>query len=450
MPEFSIPARAETTPTSLWVTITGAAFTSTILLGPSPTPTPPPAASSSPSRGTVIGAIVGSIFGFLLLLFLIWAFVRTSRSNWVPHDRGSIDEVYVANPNVAPAIEKEGAPACRVFGIFGELEKLRSLVNDRPTELAVTTFLVNTSLVQMSKTYFLVPTRDTVPSGSIFLGSIIKSPYSPELSINGKNSHLLSALEVIETRLVDTSQQLSKSGKGKTGVWAEFLGGMGIGADISGTWDNTEESTYKFSELITKTISPSLSEIQAIFKEPEVQQCLKDSRFRNNLYMIIGIKIARGADVAISRIRARGGNLNFGIDMTPFGVPIKVGPEFELSREVGHSVEEKHTNDFVFAYRLREIRYRRKTVEDQREYRKGDLMGAGQRNKNGTDGDESTAGVGAEVGLEDMKVDQEEEAELIGLGNGDVDGDGWAADTTSAVDEDGEEVQFVLLEDDDD
>ncbi|PVH73168.1 hypothetical protein DL98DRAFT_57962 [Cadophora sp. DSE1049] len=102
MPDFLITARADATPTSHWVTIPGATFTSTILLGPSPAPTPPPTASSSPSRGTVIGAVVGSIFGFLLVLFLVWAFVRTSRADWVPRRRGSIDEVYIANPNVAP------------------------------------------------------------------------------------------------------------------------------------------------------------------------------------------------------------------------------------------------------------------------------------------------------------------------------------------------------------
>ena len=300
----------------------------------------------------------------------------------------------------------------------------------------------------MSKTYFLVPTRDTLPSGPIFLGSIIKSPRSPELSINGKKSPLLSALEVDETRLIDSSRQLTKGQNGKAGVWVEFLGGIGIGAEVSGNWDNTEQSTYKFSELITKTISPSLSEIQAIFREPDVQKCLKDSRFRDNLYMITGIKIARGADVAISKIRARGGNLNFGVDMTPFGVPIKVGPQVELSREMGQSLEEKHTSDFVFAYRLREIRYRRRTVEDQREYRKGDLMGAGPKKKEGQD--DSKNSVGAEVGLKEMKVDQDEEAELVGLGSGDVDGDIWDADTTSAVDEDGEEVHCVLLEYDDD
>lgn len=285
--------------------------------------------------------------------------------------------------------------------------------------------------LDMSKTYFLVLTRDTPPSGPIFLGSIIKSPRSPELSINGKKSPLLSNLEVHESTLTDSSRSLTKNGKSKTGVWAEFLNGTGISAEVSGTWDTVSSSTYKFSALITRTISPSLSEIQAIFQEPGLQQTIKDSRFRDNLYMITGIKIARGAEVAIEKIKKRGGNLNFGVDWTPFGVPIKVGPDVGIEREIGQGLEEKHTSDFVFAYRLREIRYRRKTVEEQKEYLKGDLMGVGKERS------------------EKALAELEEEAELVGLGGGDVKGDAWEGDATEAVDEDGEDVICVMLDEED-
>ncbi|KAL2067622.1 hypothetical protein VTL71DRAFT_15718 [Oculimacula yallundae] len=301
----------------------------------------------------------------------------------------------------------------------------------------------------MSKTYFLVPTRDTPPNGPIFLGSIIKSPRSPELSVNGKTSPLLSALDVVVTKVIDSSRQITHNGKGKTGVWVEFLSGMGIGAEVSGNWDDIEQSTYKFDELITQTIAPSFAEIVAIFNEPDVQQFLKDSRFRDNLYMITGIKIARGADIAVSKIKSKGGNFNFGIDTTPFGVPIKIGPDVEISKEAGQSYEEKHTDDFVFAYRLREIRYRKKAVEDQREYRKGDLLGAGPRKKN----EEQEVGVGPGVQKGPQETPQDEvvaEAELVGLGKNDVDGDAWDADTALTVDDDGDEVHCVLLEDDED
>src|SRR6266487_3370675 len=165
----------------------------------------------------------------------------------------------------------------------------------------------------MSKTYFLAPTRDSPPSGPISLGSIISSPRFPELSLNGKNSPALKALQIEETSVSETARQLVTSGRGKAGVWTEFLGGiLGIGDDISGNWDNTNIATYKFQEMLTRTISPDAATVKALFDEPTIQQSIRDSRFRANLYMITGVKIARGADVAISKIRAKGGNLYFG------------------------------------------------------------------------------------------------------------------------------------------
>lgn len=285
----------------------------------------------------------------------------------------------------------------------------------------------------MSKTYFLAPTRDSPPNGPIFLGSIIKSPRSPEITLNGKKSPILKTLEILETSLSNSTRQLSKTSNGKSGVWAEFIDGMGIGGEISGNWDNSEIATYKFDELITRTIAPDLEEVDLMFKEPSIQKAIKDSRFRDNLYMITGIKIARGADVAIEKIRSRGGNLHFGIDATPAGVPLKVGPDITVSKGSSQGLTERHTNDFVFAYRLREIAYVRKEVREQKEYVKGDLMG--------TDGKERE---------EEAENDgSKDEAQLSGLRKTDVQADAWDLDTVPTVDDDGEEVVCVLFEEDD-
>ncbi|CZR60298.1 uncharacterized protein PAC_10194 [Phialocephala subalpina] len=283
------------------------------------------------------------------------------------------------------------------------------------------------------KTYFLVPTRDSPPSGPIFLGSIIKSPRSPELCINSKTSPLLTSLEIHEKITTDETRHLYRDSKGKVSLFAEFLSGLPLGLDASvGTnWDNGEFAKYAFKELVTKQIFPSQGEIALIFKDEAIQGAIKDSRFRDNLYMITGVKIARGADVLIGKLRERGGNLHFGADLTPVSVPIKVGPDLDVTRGHGQSVEEKHAGEFVFAYRLREIKYRRRKVEEQREYLKGDLFGHNE-------------GKGWGKG---EKVEVEEEAELIGLGSGDVGVEDWDAEDVEAVDDDGEEVRCVVFED---
>lgn len=312
------------------------------------------------------------------------------------------------------------------------LDRVRAETKSRDSNDICTTTFSPTSYLTMSKTYFLAPTRDSKPSGPIFLGSIIKSPRSPEISLNGKKSPLLKDLEVSESTITNASYNIFQTRKGKVGIWAEFIQGSGIGGNISGNWDNAEVTSFKFDELVTRTIAPESLEVRAMFKDDNIQMAMKNSRFRDNLYMVTGIKIARGADVAISKIRAKGGNLHFGIDGSASGIPLTIGPDVSVHSSKGQGLKERHDEEFVFAYRLREIVYVRKEVKDQKEYRKGDLMGHGRGKK-----------------AENDWVD-EFEAELQGLRKDDVRPDAWDFDVLPAVDDDGTEVSCVRIEDDDD
>ncbi|OWP01860.1 hypothetical protein B2J93_4710 [Marssonina coronariae] len=310
MPDFPITARADPTPASRWVTIVGATYTSVVLLGDVPTPTPAPVASSSPSKGTVIGAATGSIVGFLLLLMLLWYCIRRSRTEWISHSRrNSVEEVFIANPNVAP---------------------VRLHVVDEHTEFTATKVVID------------------------------------------------------RTQKFDRFK-LSRPSKKRERP-----------AEASRTWEDVVSSTSFFS-LITRTISPSLSDTKFTFNEEAVQQSIKHSQFRANLFIVTGFKISRGAEVAVESVKERGGNLNLGIDITPFALPIKVGPVVGAKRDVGEKVEEKHGSNFVYSHQLGEIRYKRKTLEEQKGYLKGNLTAVGRERK--------------EEALDGL----EEEAEWVGL-----------------------------------
>lgn len=287
----------------------------------------------------------------------------------------------------------------------------------------------------MSKAYFLAPTRDTPPKGPIFLGSIITAPRSPELSVNGKKSPFLTTLDITTSSLTDSTRILFKTGDGKAGVWAEFIQGVGVGGKASVNWNDAEMAKYKFEELITKTISPEFPEIVTAFAEPSVQQAIKDSRFRDNVYMITGIKSAKGAEVAISKIKARGKNFQFGIDTTPAGFPLKFGPEFEMNKGEGEGLTEKHSKEqeFVFAYRLREITYKRKKVGEQKEYLKGDLQGHGQNKGEEVKRDES-------LDVPELEEWKGEEETLKAMG----------IETKEAVDDDEKAVLIIPLEEEED
>lgn len=289
----------------------------------------------------------------------------------------------------------------------------------------------------MGKTYFIVPSYDTPASGPITLGSIIASPRFPEVYLNGNTSSSIQKLPINETSVVDWSHMISNSQQTKVGIWAKFLQSFGVGGDMSVEWDKSETASYRFDKLITRTILPDADHIRTAFEDPKVQEYIKNSRFRGNVYMIVGLKIACGAEIAISKMRAKGINLNLGVDMMPFnGVPLQVGPELGLTNKKAAETSFRQPTDFVFAYRLREIVYKKKAVVSQKDYLKGDLMGVGQ----------------GKLSEDEDADDSQGELELLGLKKSDVAAEEWEFEGDQAMEDDGEVCECVSMnaESDDD
>jgi len=118
--------------------------------------------------------------------------------------------------------------------------------------------------------------------------------------------------------------------------------------------------------------------------------------------------------------------------MTAAGVPIKVGPDFSIERAVGQGLTEHHNSDFVFVYRLRELVYKRKVFQAQREYAKGDLMGVGEGKEEQVEEDDDTKG----------------EIELSGLNGEDLQAEEWELEPNSVVDDDDEDCICVSMDED--
>lgn len=233
------------------------------------------------------------------------------------------------------------------------------------------------------KTYYLAPTRDCPPSGPIALGNVILSPRSPEVSLCDPKSEFLLDLvkDSFTTTEIGTSRTVKNERNISPNVFAKFMSFSGIGGDIGYDRGREKSATYSFTKLTTITINPSLAAMQGLFQEPAIQQTIRDSKFRKNLYMITGVQIAHGAEFVISQARKRGQHLHVQADLTAAGPPIGVGVGLDVTSSQSQEAQGKVESDFVFAYRLREILYRRKRVENIRDIRDGDLMHEGERSK---------------------------------------------------------------------
>ncbi len=286
----------------------------------------------------------------------------------------------------------------------------------------------------MGKTYFLAPSRDCPPSGPIALGSIIESPRTPEIALNNRNSMVVHQLSSAAQYVVEQSAKRDISGRScfTANVWANFLSFSGLGGGAGSHHSRDKSISYEFESLISKTISPDTSTIQTIFAEPGVQASLRESRFKANLYMIIGVQIAKGTNYIIAKARERGEHLHLSADlMAAAGVPVSVGGGVQNGRRSSQTTSGRIENEFVFAYRLREIVYKRKVLKGQKEHSKGDLLGKGERKEE-----------------EPVAQEGEYSAELLDLKPEDSDlPEQWGMDGDIETASDGEEYQCVSVTD---
>jgi hypothetical protein len=93
-----------------------------------------------------------------------------------------------------------------------------------------------------------------------------------------------------------------------------------------------------------------------------------------NLYMVTGVKIARGGEGTHRELQAFGSNIQGGTNAFGAYVPVEVGEQLNYSRATHYNQNFGSAGDFVFAYRIREIFYKSGTLKT-REYNKGAVLG---------------------------------------------------------------------------
>lgn len=215
--------------------------------------------------------------------------------------------------------------------------------------------------------------------------------------------------------------------KGVIRVWARFLQVVGIDAEASVKWDRSNGEIYKFEKLDTKFIDPGPAFVKESVLAPAVEEFIRQNNFKKPVYMITGVKIARGADVALTRSRESGTHLRAGVDGTTAGAPATAGPEVTISSTNSETTRFGESFDFVFAYRLREIYYEKGQVK-HKECNKGALQGT----------DDGSPEKADETSLSSPSL------EISGLAEEDVSGEDLAIREDLAVDEDdGEECAII-------
>jgi hypothetical protein len=226
------------------------------------------------------------------------------------------------------------------------------------------------------KTYILAPNFDIPAEGpnAMTLGHIISDPTTPDIALN-KSTVAPFPADVFPTSIskpgwTGTICQIRSK---KFGIWARFLESIGLGGEISSS--RNTDSYFEFESLETKYFNPTDDYVKESMKSEGVHRFIKAGRYKKPVYMITGLKIARGASALGSETSSHGGSGKFGFDGTATGIPVTVGPEVELSSAKTNAVSFTGATGFAFAIRLQEISYTKGLEIVRREFTEGVVLG---------------------------------------------------------------------------
>jgi len=197
------------------------------------------------------------------------------------------------------------------------------------------------------------------PGGSISLGQILVKPFEPSTPLLLPRP-LPIAEETIERTYQDSVQLAYTTSFNKSfGLWAE-LALLPVTAEVVPGMHKSKSESWHFDRLETEIMAPRLVDVKTAMGQDEVVRELNRSKFnfKKRLYMVTGVRIARGARLLRRDSTGIGGEIKVGLDLTAFtAAPISAGPKISVSRTkgTGHSFEE--ASDFVYAYRVCEIHY---------------------------------------------------------------------------------------------
>ncbi|KAI2484611.1 hypothetical protein Ptr902_03551 [Pyrenophora tritici-repentis] len=237
--------------------------------------------------------------------------------------------------------------------------------------------------MSFTKTYFLCPTSDFIyppPTGPLCLGSIIRSTSAPQYPLNKASVVTVSDASppVVETdwkKTVSTEKGLG------LGVYAQFLqlatGGLHFGPEVNVEHSNKTANTFAFDTVTTLSFEPTQEYVEEAVKAPAVRTWLREPRQKfalvNELFLITGLKLVKGAKIKYSTSRSTTVEGNLGIDVSALGTTF--GPKGHWTSTNDNTTESNRESEFVFAFRVKRLKFGRRLK--LKEYNKGAFMAVG-------------------------------------------------------------------------
>lgn len=261
-----------------------------------------------------------------------------------------------------------------------------------------------------NEAYFLCPVSEAIappPAGPLCLGSIIRSTSTPTLPLNKSN---LVPVENLNSPVVETNwmKTITNDRKPRSRGHEEFLQFVKRGSGVYFKHSSRERIIFEFGTVTTASFEPTSQYVAEAVKTPAVKAWLREPKQRLSpivsLYLVTGIKLAKGAKVNYSTsvtttIRKRTDTSA----LTPI-YGLSFGPWGHFFKKTEDETKFKRESEFVFAFRVKRLRFRYGRYVKIEEFTKGALLESAEDENGGEvesvsidDADDSNTGSDSDV-----------------------------------------------------
>lgn len=196
----------------------------------------------------------------------------------------------------------------------------------------------------------LAPNLTFRPNGPISPGNIIVDPFKPHRTLSKQDPAIWTPPPTQTVTEHDWRLSLGNNSNFNAKAWAHVAesNGLDVGTDHSRN-RGVEYSTGQL-DTVYFTEEPSYDTLCKLTQDPAVSLLMKpQSVLCKPVYMITGIKIARGLTWSSDTGRSHGGNMSISADVVP-GVSVGVGGGGSSEKTIGKGSTLE--GDIVFAYQL--------------------------------------------------------------------------------------------------
>ncbi|RSM01784.1 hypothetical protein CEP52_008326 [Fusarium oligoseptatum] len=206
----------------------------------------------------------------------------------------------------------------------------------------------------MAKTYFLAPNFSTAPppKGPIHLGSILRN--LTEFKCINRTPMTIPKAQLYPVDIkTEYEVSLRDLHSADFGIAAKVLGLVGLGARASVERTKGSNNVLSCQYLETTTFDVTDSYINDSMKDSRVKAFLRSNKKSVPIYMVTGLKIARGGSLTSSTSRTVALEADAGV--VPHGTPLEVGVRAGYASSAEEGEKWGALTDFIAAFQVVKI-----------------------------------------------------------------------------------------------